>query len=893
MWRRWMRKFYDSGETREVRMFQVIAIGGIIASGLGTITSAVTGLPLVVLVGTLLGGVVLYALMHIVRRTQKTQLCSCILIVGLNVFLIPISYFSGGGIRSGLGVWFVLGIFITFLLLKGVAFWLMSVVSFTSMIVTYVVSYLHPELVVPFESELMSYQDMVFSILIVALVVGLVIRFQNYIYEEEQKKVVAQKEELERVYETKNRFFANMSHEIRTPINTIIGLNEMILREDVSDEIAENAIHIQEASKMLLALINDVLDMSKIESGKMEIVPVQYETGAMFSELVNIIWIRAHEKKLEFKIDISREIPSMLYGDEVRIKQIVTNLLTNAVKYTQKGYVTLTARGEQIGNNRILLTISVKDSGIGIKKEDMQYLFQSFKRVDEGKNSHIEGTGLGLSISSQLVSMMGGKITVDSIYQQGSVFTVQIEQDIVDINPMGRMDFMSRGTGQKRKRYQQSFEAPDAKVLIVDDNEMNLIVAKKLLRGTKIQVDLAKSGKECLDCTKHKLYNVIFMDHMMPQMDGVETLSKLRVQKNGLCRETPVIALTANVVPGADKIYRDMGFQGYLAKPITGSLLEAILLKYLPKELVEYNALSEEEEDDEQLIRLVSSKRKKKVYITTDCVCDLPEEAFKQYEIGDMYYYVGTGTARFCDISEITSGNLLEYLGTQKEHVKTQCASVEEYETFFANALGIGEQVIHISMAQYASAGYKTALAAAQGFDNVTVVDSGHLSSGLGLMVLYAADLAKKGHQAKEILDELERLKTRISTSFIVPSPDCLYRSGRIGKQVRDICEMLKLHPVLKLKRSKIVVGGIKSGSIRQSYASYIRNMLKGKKNIDTRVLFVTYAGCTVRQQKEFIEEVNKYQKFDKIILQKASATISSNCGLGAMGIIFMEQEKK
>ncbi|MGN0506683.1 MAG: DegV family protein [Lachnospiraceae bacterium] len=891
MWKRWMRKFYDSGETREVRMFQVIAIGGIAAAVLAAVTSAATGLSLTVVIGILLGGLVLYALMHVVRHTKKTQLCSCILIAGLNVFLIPIAYFAGGGIRSGIGAWFVLGIFVVFLLLKGVVFWLMLAVSFASMIATYVVSYLYPELVVPFESELMSYQDMVFSILIVSLIVGLVIRFQNYIYEEEQKKVLVKNEELERVYETKNKFFANMSHEIRTPINTIIGLNEMILREDVSDEIAENAIHIQEASKMLLALINDILDMSKIESGKMEIVPVQYETGAMFSELVNIIWIRAHEKKLEFKIDISPEIPSMLFGDEVRIKQIVTNLLTNAVKYTQKGYVTLTARGEQIGNNRLLLTISVKDSGAGIKKEDMQYLFQSFKRVDEGKNSHIEGTGLGLSISSQLVGMMGGKITVDSIYQKGSVFTVQIEQDIVDANPMGRMDFMNRGSGQKRKRYQQSFEAPDAKVLIVDDNEMNLLVAKKLLRGTKIQADLAKSGKECLECTKHKFYNVIFMDHMMPEMDGVETLSKLRRQENGLCREVPVIALTANVVPGADKIYRDMGFQGYLAKPISGSLLEAMLLKHLPKELVEYNALSsEDEEENSGLIQLVSSKRKKKVYITTDCVCDLPEEAFKQYEIGDMYYYVNVGKARFCDVNEITSGNLLEYLATHEEHAKSHCASVEEYETFFANALSIGEQVIHISMAQHASDGYKTAMAAAQGFDNVTVVDSGHLSSGMGLMVIHAADMAKKGYQTGEILNELEKIKSRISTSFIVPSADCMYRSGKVGKPVKDICDLLNLHPVLALKRSRITLSGIKSGNLKRSYNDYIRKALKGKKNIDTRVLFITYAGCTVRQQKEFIEEVNKYQKFDKIILQKASATISSNCGLGAMGVLFMKR---
>lgn len=882
--------FYNLDSPFELKIFQVAAFGGMMAAFAGSFTSMFSKLPIIVVLVTLFGGISALALMVIAKRTRKIELCSCILIFLLNCVILPMAFFTSGGVKSGISAWFVFGLFIVFLLIRGKMFWTMLLVSLGSVIFCYIYSYHHPKAAISLKNEWTSYEDIIFSILIVTLIIGLIVRFQNKVYEAEQKRIVEQNQELERLSRTRNSFFANMSHEIRTPINTIIGLNEMILREDISDEIAENAIHIQDASKMLLALINDILDMSKIESGKMEIVPIQYETGAMFSELVNLIWIRAHEKKLEFKLDISPEIPSMLYGDEVRIKQVVINLLSNAVKYTQKGFVSLSARSERKDNNKILLTISIRDSGIGIRKEDMQRLFQSFQRVDEGTNAGIEGTGLGLSISHQLVDMMGGKITVDSIYQKGSVFTIQIEQDIVNENPMGHMDFMTRGATYKRKKYKQIFEAPDARVLVVDDNEMNLLVAKKLLRETKIQVDLAKSGKECLDLTKQHFYNVIFMDHMMPEMDGVETLNRVRQQENGLCREAPVIALTANVTAGAEQIYQDKGFQNYLAKPISSSLLEAVLLKYLPKELVEYNAVETQEETE--LIQNITGAKRKKIQITTDCVCDLPKEFLDHYDIRTMYCYVHTDKGRFCDINEITSDNLLEYLATEEGKAKSQTASVEEFETFFSNALGVGEKVIHVTTAQKVGNGYKVAMAAAQGFDNVIVVDSGHLSSGLGLMVMRAAHLVSRGLTVDEIVKDLEVMKNKIATSFIVPSAESLYRNGKISNNVKRICEVFNLHPVIYLKKSKFSFAGVKCGSMKTAYTDYIRQNFKGKKNIDTRLLFITYAGCSSKQLKEFKEEVLKYQKFERIEFQKASATISSNCGLGAMGVLYIKKGK-
>ena len=336
---KWTKYFYDKESSFSLKIFQVAAFGGMLAALTGSFTSVYSGLTYIVVLVTLLGCLAVLALMMIARKTNKIELCSCILVVILNCIILPLAFFTSGGVKSGMCAWFVLGLFIIFLLIKGKMFWPMLGISIGSIIFCYVYSYHHPRAIIPLKDERTSYEDMVFSILMVTIIIGVVMRFQNKVYELEREKVVEQKKELERLSNTRNSFFANMSHEIRTPINTIIGLNEMILREDISDEIAENAIHIQNASKMLLALINDVLDMSKIESGKMEIVPVQYETGSMFSELVNLIWIRAHEKKLEFKLDISPEIPSMLFGDEVRIKQIITNLLTNAVKvYTKRLY---------------------------------------------------------------------------------------------------------------------------------------------------------------------------------------------------------------------------------------------------------------------------------------------------------------------------------------------------------------------------------------------------------------------------------------------------------------------------------------------------------------------------------------------------------------------------
>ena len=827
----------------------------------------------------------------VTRRNMK--LASWLLIIGTNMILFPIVFILSGGTQSGTPVWFVLGLVYIFLLFEGRSFFLAFSLSVLSFLLTYLVSYYKP-MILPPSTRFYGFTDSFVTLLCVSCFIGILLKSQAKTYERERQIAEQQKREVEQMARSKDTFFANMSHEIRTPINTIIGLNEMILRDDISDEIAENAINIQNASKMLLTTINDILDLSKLESGKMDIVPTQYEISSMFSDLVNLVWIRAHQKDLEFKVDIDPEIPSMLYGDEVRIKQVVTNLLTNAVKYTDTGSVTLTAKCERIAADQILLRISVQDTGMGIRKEGLDDLFNSFKRVDESDNRNIEGTGLGLSISKQLMEMMGGKITVDSVYHQGSTFTIELKQRIVNVRPIGAINFAAQKQLNQRARYRQTFIAPDARILVVDDNAMNLMVAVKLLRDTKVQVDTAESGKEALKKTAESAYHLILMDHMMPEMDGAATLRALRSQSKGFCQKTPVIALTANVMSDAEQVYRNMGFDGYLAKPISTSLLEAGLLQYLPHELIEFLAKEEEEEEAAyEGPNQVSSARKRKVAITADCICDLPKDLLERFHISLMYCYVHTKEGRFCDLFEISSDSLLAYLETVGNEAHSSTAAPSEYEYFFAEALAEAEHVLHITATADLSGAYPNASQAAGSFDNVTILDSGHISSGHGLVVLYAAMLAEEGKTVPEICKALKTYKERVFSNFLVPGTATLHRCGKVSGAVHRLCTVLNLHPVLAMSKNKLGLWRIETGNMHQATRQYVKKLFRHSAQIDSRLLFVTYAGCSVSQIDEILAVVERYIKFDKIVLQKASATVSSNCGIGTFGLMFVKKEKQ
>ena len=381
----------------------------------------------------------------------------------------------------------------------------------------------------------------------------------------------------------KDQFLANMSHEIRTPLNGILGMDEMIIRESRESKIKQYALEIKSAGNTLLSIINDILDMSKIESGNFEILPIDYDLSSVLNDVLNMTRPRAQKKGLEYNFVVADDIPSVLNGDEIRIRQVTLNIINNAIKYTKEGSVNVVITSRQIlMGNYIELVVSVSDTGMGIRDEDKDKLFKSFQRLDEKKNRNIEGTGLGLHITHSLLTMMGGKIDIESEYGTGSTFTITVPQKVVKKEPIG--DF-----SKAVKHYLDHIEtdevvlyAPDANVLVVDDNAMNLEVMEGLLGDTKIKVDLAISGDECIEKVSEKKYDIILLDQMMPGMNGEETLIKMN--EMDILKGTPVIALTADAIIGAKDNYLQKGFNDYISKPVKYSVLEQVLKEYIPKE---------------------------------------------------------------------------------------------------------------------------------------------------------------------------------------------------------------------------------------------------------------------------------------------------------------------
>ncbi len=407
----------------------------------------------------------------------------------------------------------------------------------------------------------------------------------------ERKVLELEKDAANASNKAKSDFLANMSHEIRTPMNAILGMDEMILRSYPGDPIRKYALNIQSAGRTLLSIINGILDFSKIESGKMDLIPVEYSFASVINDIVNMTMKRAQDKGLKYEIKVDENIPSTLLGDEIRVRQVMLNLINNAIKYTHEGSVSIDVSYDKADR---MLQFSVSDTGIGIKSEDLDKLFASFQRLEEDKNRNIEGTGLGLNIAMRLVEMMEGSIDVKSVYGEGTTFTAKMKQTIVDENPIG--DFAQNISKMQEHidEYKPALVAPSARVLIVDDNEMNLEVIESLLKETRIKVTTAQSGMECISILEKGVFDMILLDQMMPGMSGNRTLEMIRDQH--LADGTPVIALTADAITGAREFYIKAGFTDYLSKPVMYADLENILLKYIdPSLLLTPEQLKEEE----------------------------------------------------------------------------------------------------------------------------------------------------------------------------------------------------------------------------------------------------------------------------------------------------------
>ncbi len=394
------------------------------------------------------------------------------------------------------------------------------------------------------------------------------------------------KSAVEKAEKARDIFLANMSHELRTPINTILGLNELILRESQEEAVKEYARDIRQAGNILLALVSDILDFSKIEADKMELTEGIYDVSSLLNDLINSISVQLRRKKLDLVLDIAQDIPYKMFGDEIHIRQIIGNLLSNAVRYTEKGRITLHVSWKELPKDSVEMYVIVKDTGVGIREEDIPKLFNAFQRMDSTARNKEDRTGLGLAITQRLIEMMGGKLEVQSIYGMGSAFSFKIVQKIVDREPLGDFEKQYKDSLRSIEDYHEKFIAPMGRILIVDDNAMNLAVAQGLLKGTRLQIDVAASGEECLELIKRKTYHLICMDHMMPVMDGVQTLHAIRALEGNPSRDIPVIALTANAVAGARELYLQEGFQDYLTKPIDADKFENMLIEYLPSNVV-------------------------------------------------------------------------------------------------------------------------------------------------------------------------------------------------------------------------------------------------------------------------------------------------------------------
>lgn len=883
--------FNEKYSLRE-RVFRLIIMVGFALSIIAiTVSFGIENLyetlpPLLVMFVSMLIGVLL------TFKFDKLDVAAVLVALAINGLAFPTMFFFCGAIESGASVWFVLGIFYLFMMFKGKKLTVFLLITILIDIATYLVAYRYPELVVPMESREAIYIDSLFAVLATGLAGGLIIVFFMYLYDGERATVLKQNQELEEASNSKNASFARISHEIRTPINAIVGLNEMILRENPTGATSEYAQNIKSASKMLLSLVNDFLDLSRIESQRMEIFPAPYKTQNMIVELLDMVRVSVQEKGLELYTEVDDNLPVELNGDEKRIKQILINILANAVKYTNEGSVTLTVNGKRTENNYLLLKISVADTGIGIRKEDIPHLYKNFSRVDEKNNLRVEGTGLGLSIAKQLLDLMGGEITVDSIYTKGTVFTVEIRQEIIDDTPIGNTHFAMTFPEDGVEVYQQLFEAPAAKILLVDDNDLNVLVVKKLLEATKVEVDVANSGEECLEKTRQRLYHVILMDYMMPGMDGHETLKCLRTQENGLCRDTAVILMTANTLEETQRIMKDARFNGYLEKPIDSKKLEESILQFLPNELVEYrkNILRETKKENE--IQRISGRKRKAVYITTDCVCDLPAELIEKYDIKVMYLYIKTENGRFADTKEINSEHLAQYISESGINAYGDSSSVEEYEEFFADALTQAEQVVHISMAKNTGRSYNVAVTAATGFDHVQVIDSGHISCGEALVVLYAASLAAEGYKSQEICEMIEVMKNRVVSKYIMPSADVFAQRGRTSQTVANICRWFMLRPVIAPLNSRVRLIGAFAGNIEGAWKGFIRFHLHRKNKISTDAVIVTHSGCTVKEQEFLRNELLRFLPFKRVIIQKASFTNACSVGPKTVGIAYYVNPK-
>ncbi len=604
----WIKSFFSADLPTKLVMFNIVTMIALVGGVISIIVNLITRYSRIQTY--VLGGVCLVVVACIYIANYKNMQRQAMVIINsmITFVLFPVLFFVGGGAEGGMTVWFILGVLFIFMMLDGMDFFFMLMLNISVVMACYVVEYYEPGIVGELPGRTARYVDIASSLLMVSLVIGIVVRAQiktmDNLYAraeissdellESAMRARREQQQAEGATEAKSAFLANMSHEIRTPINTILGMDEMILRETSEKKVEEYALDIKTASNSLLALINDILDVSKIEAGKMVITEGKYSFMSLMQDLVNSARIRSKDAGLELVLDVASNIPSEMFGDDVRIKQVLTNILTNAIKYTREGTVTFTVECTSVSEDEVELFFSVADTGIGIKEEDISRLFDTFERLEVERNKNIEGAGLGMTITQSILKLMGSELHVESVYGEGSKFYFAIKQRIADNEVIG--DFNRRLERVSANfDYSTSFEAPDATFLVVDDNAMNRKVFVALLKETQVQVVEASGGREAVGLVQNQHFDMIFLDHMMPGMDGIDTLRAIRHLEGNPCEGVPIIALTANAIAGAREKYLAAGFSAYLSKPITPAHLEKTIRDFLPAELMKEHVKGEAE----------------------------------------------------------------------------------------------------------------------------------------------------------------------------------------------------------------------------------------------------------------------------------------------------------
>lgn len=567
---------YHSGLPFRVRLFNILAsLGFIISLCNGVLSYWNNGDRKLLLINT---GIALLSLslLFYAYYSKKYQRCYFITIVVIFMFLFPIMFFKSGGYKGGMPSFYIFGILFTIFMLEG---WLMFFCVWLELIIyifTIGIAYYYPDTVIWFQSEKEIVVDVLTGVVVSSASLGVAMYLHFRIYKKQQVFLTQAREEAMEANRAKSTFLANMSHEIRTPINVMLGMNEMILRESESREVVQYAKSVEKAGNYLLSLINNILDITRIESKKLDILEEKFSLRQLVQEVCLIGAKQAEAKNLEFVVDVEETLPKYLEGDALHIKQVILNLINNAVKYTKKGKVFL-----EVCQEEKQISFSVKDTGIGIKKEDMEALFDMFMRADIKRHRNIEGSGLGLTIAKELCEQMGGHIQAESIYGKGSNFTVYFPLKDAGTEKIGQWKVVEGEPVQEKRK---KFFASEAQILLVDDSEQNIQVITSLLRRTGVQLDTAASGFECIEKVRNKKYHLIFLDYMMPEMDGIETFHRLKKEVNG--QSVPVIALTADVSTGIHQHFLSEGFSDYLSKPVMWGKLEELLLQWLPAALV-------------------------------------------------------------------------------------------------------------------------------------------------------------------------------------------------------------------------------------------------------------------------------------------------------------------